>query len=213
MRLLILGCDGLVVHLTETFANDGHTVTVMDTSPDRLDVLPRNPHVKAVLTTDSLMEDLRDVAINHVDTFLAHWGIDKSLAGRGGLLVGGAPQSAPTREIFLLQRKSSRVGMSLGKTTGWIHRTALKQRKVKMLSNCSYEKIDDQGLHLKVGDSSELLEVDSVIICAGQVPARELLQPLKEAGITTQLIGGADDAGELDARRAIDQGTRMAAVV
>ncbi len=146
-----------------------------------------------------------------IDAYLDEWGIDRDMSQRGGLKAAVRPE--PQRQVTLCQRRAGKLGANLGKTTGWIHRTALKQRKVKMLSNCSYEKIDDQGLHLKVGDSSELLEVDSVIICAGQVPARELLQPLKEAGITTQLIGGADDAGELDARRAIDQGTRMAAVV
>ena len=119
----------------------------------------------------------------------------------------------PTRQVTLCQRKAGKLGAGLGKTTGWIHRTSLKHRKVKMLSNCSYEKVDDAGLHLKIGDKVELLEVDNVIICAGQEPSRELLEPLKNAGVVTYLIGGADEARELDARRAIDQGTRLAAAI
>jgi len=146
-----------------------------------------------------------------IDAYLDEWGIDRRMSERGGLKPAQRP--TPPRQVTLCQRKVGKLGANLGKTTGWIHRTSLKHRKVAMLSNCSYEKIDDQGLHLRVGEKSQVLEVDHVVICAGQVPARELLEPLRQAGIKAQLIGGADESGELDARRAIDQGTRLAAVV
>ncbi|MBJ92908.1 MAG: NADPH-dependent 2,4-dienoyl-CoA reductase [Rickettsiales bacterium] len=158
-----------------------------------------------------------DVAefLTHVDagkdpiaSYLAEWGIDRQMTGRGGLKKAQRP--APARQVTLCQRRVGKLGANLGKTTGWIHRTSLKHRKVKMLSNCSYQRIDDQGLHLRVGEKEQLLEVDNIVICAGQEPLRELLEPLMEAGISTHLIGGADEAGELDARRAIDQGTRLA---
>ncbi len=146
-----------------------------------------------------------------IDSYLDEWGVDREMSERGGLKKAQA--ELPTRQVTLCQRKAGKLGAGLGKTTGWIHRTSLKHRKVKMLSNCSYEKVDDAGLHLKIGDKVELLEVDNVIICAGQEPSRELLEPLKNAGVVTYLIGGADEARELDARRAIDQGTRLAAAI
>ena len=148
---------------------------------------------------------------NAIDSYLDEWGIDREMSERGGLKKARA--ELPPRQVTLCQRKTGKLGAGLGKTTGWIHRTSLKHRKVKMLSNCSYQKIDDAGLHLKIGDKAELLEVDNVIICAGQEPSRELLEPLRAAGVLTQLIGGADEARELDARRAIDQGTRLAASI
>ena len=146
-----------------------------------------------------------------VDAYLDEWGVDREMTARGGLKK--AERSTSPRQVTLCQRKSGKLGSGLGKTTGWIHRTALKHRKVKMLSNCSYQKIDDAGLHLKIGDKEEILEVDHVIICAGQEPARELLDPLRSAGVRVEVIGGADEARELDARRAIDQGTRLAAAI
>jgi 2,4-dienoyl-CoA reductase (NADPH2) len=101
----------------------------------------------------------------------------------------------------------------LGKTTGWIHRSALKQRDVSMLSRCQYDKIDDDGLHIRIDGEPRLLAVDNVVICAGQVSDRSLEAPLEEAGVTVHVIGGASQASELDARRAFDQGTRLAATV
>ena len=148
---------------------------------------------------------------NPIDSYLNEWGVDREMSERGGLKK--AHTDLPARQVTLCQRKAGKLGAGLGKTTGWIHRTSLKHRKVKMLSNCSYEKVDDAGLHLKVGDKDELLDVDHIIICAGQEPSRELLEPLRSAGVMTQLIGGADEARELDARRAIDQGTRLAAAI
>ncbi|CNE89856.1 2%2C4-dienoyl-CoA reductase [Yersinia enterocolitica] len=145
--------------------------------------------------------------------FSQEWGIDQDLAQRGGLSpVGGKVHPSP-RQIFLLQRKTSKVGEGLGKTTGWIHRTSLAMRGVRMLNSVSYESIDDEGLHIIRAEQASCLPVDTIIICAGQEPRRELHQPLLEMGKTVHLIGGADIAAELDARRAIDQGTRLALAI
>ncbi|EKN4116052.1 oxidoreductase [Yersinia enterocolitica] len=145
--------------------------------------------------------------------FSQEWGIDQDLAQRGGLSpVGGKAHPSP-RQIFLLQRKTSKVGEGLGKTTGWIHRTSLAMRGVRMLNSVSYESIDDEGLHIIRAEQASCLPVDTIIICAGQEPRRELHQPLLEMGKTVHLIGGADIAAELDARRAIDQGTRLALTI
>ncbi|CAI0921819.1 FAD-dependent oxidoreductase [Serratia quinivorans] len=142
--------------------------------------------------------------------FNREWGIDGQLNQRGGLAVEGPVATHAARQIYLLQRKTSKVGEGLGKTTGWIHRTSLAMRGVKMLNSVSYQRIDDEGLHISRAEQESCLPVDTVIICAGQEPRRELQQPLLEMGKTVHLIGGADVAAELDARRAIDQGTRLA---
>jgi len=144
--------------------------------------------------------------------FWKEWGIDTTLQARGGV-VGIKPQvHAPARQVFLLQRKASKVGDGLGKTTGWIHRTGLKNKQVQMLNSVEYLKIDDAGLHIRIGEGEEkLLPVDNIVICAGQDPLRELYDGLVEAGQAVHLIGGADVAAELDAKRAIDQGSRLAA--
>ncbi len=99
----------------------------------------------------------------------------------------------------------------MGKTTGWVHRASLKHRGVETLAGCEYLAIDDEGLHIRHQEQQRLLEVDTVVVCAGQEPVRELLEPLQAAGVAVHLIGGADEAAELDAKRAIDQGTRVAA--
>ncbi|QOW15745.1 putative NADPH dehydrogenase [Yersinia pestis] len=145
--------------------------------------------------------------------FSTEWGIDQDLAHRGGLSPAGAKVPPSPRQIFLLQRKASKVGEGLGKTTGWIHRTSLAMRGVKMLNSVSYEAIDDKGLHIIRAEQACCLPVDTIIICAGQEPRRELHQPLLDMGKTVYLIGGADKAVELDARRAIDQGTRLALAI
>jgi len=147
------------------------------------------------------------------DAFFRQWGVDMSLSGRGGVEGQKPDFGAPAREVHLLQRKTSKPGAGLGKTTGWIHRTSLKNFGVNMLSGVSYERIDDQGLHIRIGEEARCLEVDNVVICAGQVPNRALADALKEAGVSVHLIGGADVAAELDAKRAIDQGTRVAAAL
>jgi 2,4-dienoyl-CoA reductase (NADPH2) len=133
------------------------------------------------------------------------------VAQPGGLSPQGPQPHASPREVYLLQRKQSKVGDGLGKTTGWIHRASLQMKKVKMLSGVSYHKIDDAGLHVVIKDEAQVLPVDNVIICAGQDPLRELQQPLLDAGKAVHLIGGADVAAELDAKRAIRQGSELAA--
>ncbi|MFC3532573.1 FAD-dependent oxidoreductase [Vogesella facilis] len=148
-----------------------------------------------------------------VAAFMREWGVDMDIATAGGLAASGPqPQPSP-RQVYLLQRKSSKVGEGLGKTTGWIHRTSLQLKHVKMLPGVSYDRIDDAGLHITVKGEPQLLEVDHIILCAGQDPLRELQQPLLAAGKPVHLIGGADVAAELDAKRAIDQGSRLAAAI
>jgi len=147
--------------------------------------------------------------VPEVEPFMAEWGVDTGYASRGGLTK---PILEPSpREVFLLQRTEGKLGKRLGKTTGWIHRSSLKKKGVKMIGGCAYTKIDDQGLHLSVNGTPQILAVDHVIICAGQVVKRDLQAPLEEAGIAVHLIGGADVAAELDAKRAIKQGTHLAA--
>ncbi|AZN64402.1 NADPH-dependent 2,4-dienoyl-CoA reductase [Acinetobacter johnsonii] len=143
--------------------------------------------------------------------FYDEWGIDTSYAHVGGLKQPVLEQS--DREIYLLQRKAKAVGASLGKTTGWIHRTGLKHRDVKMIAGASYDKIDDQGLHITVNDQPTVLEVDHVIICAGQESYTAMYDQLKADGKNVHLIGGAKEAGELDAKRAIRQGAELAATI
>ena len=140
--------------------------------------------------------------------FFAEWGVETTGATRGGLQAAHIPHVP--RQVHLLQRKSSKVGEGLGKTTGWIHRTGLKNRGVHMLAGVTYRKIDDAGLHITVDGQDRLLEVDNVIVCAGQDPNRELQAVLQAQGVAVHLIGGADKAAELDAKRAIKQGTELA---
>jgi 2,4-dienoyl-CoA reductase (NADPH2) len=142
--------------------------------------------------------------------FCVEWGIDTSLNQVGGLRPEGPQLPKSPRRIVMLQRKASKPGEGLGKTTGWIHRTTLLSRGVKMIPAVSYQKIDDDGLHVLIGGEPQVFDVDNVVICAGQEPRRELLEPLRAAGKTVHLIGGCDVAMELDARRAIAQGTKLA---
>ena len=146
----------------------------------------------------------------NIPAFMKEWGIDMTFSSRSGIEgVTAQPEPSP-REVYLLQRKTTRVGKGLGKTTGWIHRAGLAMKGVRMMPGCDYSHIDDQGLHMTVGDEPQVLPVDTVIICAGQDPLRELVDGLK---LPHHLIGGADEAGELDAKRAINQGTRLAAAM
>ena len=146
--------------------------------------------------------------------FWKEWGIDLGLNARGGV-AGILPQpEAAARQVYLLQRKKSKVGAGLGKTTGWIHRAGLRDRHVEMLAAVEYLRIDDAGLHISVaGAEARVLAVDNVILCAGQTPLRELQAELEDAGVAVHLVGGADVAAELDAKRAIDQGSRVAAAL
>ena len=152
----------------------------------------------------------------HLDEWLAEWGVADPALARGGI-EGMRPKLAPpAREVYLLQRKAGKLGERLGKTTGWIHRTTLKNKQVQMIGGVNYERIADQGLLISHGDKRAdptWLEVDNVVLCAGQEPLRELVEPLRAAGLKVHLIGGADEAAELDAKRAIDQGVRLAAAL
>ena len=143
--------------------------------------------------------------------FYDEWGIDTTYEHVGGLKVPEVEQSP--REIYLLQRKTNSVGAGLGKTTGWIHRTGLKHRHVNMIPGASYDKIDDQGLHITVGEKIMILDVDNVVICAGQESFTAMFDQLQADGKSVHLIGGAKEAGELDAKRAIRQGAELAMLI
>ena len=146
-----------------------------------------------------------------LDAWKREWGVGDPAQTRGGLIKPEV--TAPARQVTLLQRKASQPGKGLGKTTGWIHRAALKKKKVEMLAGVNYEGIDAKGLHISFGEKHEnptLIECDTIVLCTGQEPLQELLAPLQAAGVKTHLIGGAFEAGELDAKRAIDQAVRLA---
>ncbi|MGW3373684.1 FAD-dependent oxidoreductase [Streptomyces hydrogenans] len=145
------------------------------------------------------------------ETYFRQWGVDTSYENRGGLRT--PERNAPPRQVHLLQRKTTKVGAGLGKTTGWIHRTELKHRGVAMVAGVTYDRIDDEGLHLSIDGEPQVLPVDTIVLCSGQEPRRGLYEELVAAGRTAHLIGGADVAAELDAKRAIDQGTRLAATL
>ncbi len=145
------------------------------------------------------------------EAFANEWGIDRSLVARGGVEGVSASPAAPGREIWLLQRSEGKPGAGLGKTTGWVHRLNLKRHGIKSLSGVGYVRIDDAGLHIEQDGKVQVLEVDNVVICAGQLENRELAAELESNGITAHLIGGANIAGELDAKRAIREGCELAA--
>ncbi|MBE9396743.1 NADPH-dependent 2,4-dienoyl-CoA reductase [Pontibacterium sp. N1Y112] len=172
----------------------------------------------AVIGAGGIGFDISEVLIHqgqstsqNIEAFMTEWGIDMSLQARGG--VEGVEKSfePAAREVYLMQRKASKVGAQLGKTTGWVHRIDLAKKGVHMLSKCEYLKVDDEGLHMLVGGEPEVLAVDNVVVCAGQEPNRTLADQISSKPI--HLIGGADVAAELDAKRAIDQGTRLAAAI
>ncbi len=197
----------------------------------RLPAIPGSDHPKTLLYTDVLLrgKDLgKKVSIVgaggigfDMATYLSHapessapepelffrqWGIDPDMKGRGGLAEKGPEDIPSPRQICLLQRKDEKPGKRLGKTTGWIHRLCLERKKVRMISGAEYEKIDDQGLHIRRKGKAEIIEADHVIICAGQEERRELWDELKKKHRNLHLIGGADRAGELDAKKAIARG-------
>ncbi|MFT6118124.1 MAG: 2,4-dienoyl-CoA reductase (NADPH2) [Yoonia sp.] len=161
-----------------------------------------------LVTDDSPTEDL--------NAWLTEWGVADPEDVRGGVAAAGPQPEAPVREVTLLQRKAQKLGKNLGKTTGWIHRAALQMKNVKMIGGVNYERIDADGLHVSYGEAREnpmLIVVDTIVLCVGQVPERSLADALIAAGRTCHVIGGADVASELDAKRAIDQGTRLAATL
>ena len=188
------------VDVVEGRADVGHRAAIIGAGGIGFDV--------AELLTHDGDGDVTAFEERAIDAFCAEWGIDRSVRDRGGIVE---PHAGHTRrEVWLLQRKTSKVGAGLAKTTGWIRRTLLKQRGVRMLAGVEYERIDDAGLHVNVEGSAQVLEVDTIVICAGQLPRRDLVDDLRALGIAPTLIGGADVALELDAKRAIDQATRVA---
>lgn len=186
-----------------------------------LDVLAHNKPVGprvAIIGAGGIGFDVAEFLVEHapsatldVARWTREWGVDMQLDTRGGLAP--AQPEAPARQVWLLQRSEGRPGARLNKTTGWVHRATLKAKRVTMLGGVSYERFDDQGLHITVDGQPQVLPVDNVIVCAGQEPNRSLADALIAAGIKTHVIGGADVAAELDAKRAIDQGTRLAATL
>ncbi|MFF3707359.1 FAD-dependent oxidoreductase [Streptomyces phaeochromogenes] len=157
------------------------------------------------------LTDGGDKASEDPATYFRHWGVDMEYRAPGGLGIPERP--APPRTVHLLQRKTSKVGGGLGKTTGWIHRTELKHRGVTMVPGVQYDRIDDAGLHVTVDGRASVLPVDTIVLCTGQEPRRDLYEALRADGRSVHLIGGADVAAELDAKRAIKQGTELAAAL
>jgi 2,4-dienoyl-CoA reductase (NADPH2) len=160
-----------------------------------------------------LVHDGRSPAV-HLDEWLREWGVVDPADARGGVAMNRSQPEPPAREVTLLQRKAGKLGANLGKTTGWIHRATLKMNNVRMIGDVNYERIDDDGLLITYGEKHERpewIDVDNIVLCAGQLPQRELEDPLASAGIPTHVIGGADVATELDAKCAIDQGSRLGA--
>jgi len=146
------------------------------------------------------------------EDWLRSWGVDMEYRSAGGLLTK-RNETKSTRDVILLQRKETKLGATLGKSTGWIHRASLKKQGVKMVSGVSYKRIDAEGLHVVIDNKEQCYNVDNVILCTGQEPRRDLYQGLIDAGLSVELIGGADVATELDAKRAIDQASRLAAKI
>ena len=162
--------------------------------------------------SEYLAHEGESTALN-IEAWLKEWGIDKSMKARSGIEGVQAEVHPSPREIFMLKRSKGKFGGGLGKTTGWIHRTSLKNKKVQFINQVQYSKIDDEGLHYIQNGAQKVLTVDNVIICAGQLPFKELLEPLEAEGIKVHVVGGADVAAELDAKRAIDQASRLAAMI
>ncbi|MBY5991658.1 FAD-dependent oxidoreductase [Ferrimonas balearica] len=159
------------------------------------------------------LSEAHESATLHPGTWLAQWGIDPDYQANGGLIERDSTAFESAREIYLLQRKTSKPGKGLGKTTGWIHRTVLKDRGVKMLTGVAYQKVSDQGLHIEQDGQQKVLEVDTVVLCAGQESNRTLGEALGDAGVGFRYVGGADVAAELDAKRAIRQAAEIAAAL
>ncbi|MHA1129121.1 MAG: FAD-dependent oxidoreductase, partial [Alphaproteobacteria bacterium] len=150
----------------------------------------------------------------NLEEWKIEWGVGDPATTPGGLAASGPKPEAAARQVTLLQRKAQKLGKGLGKTTGWIHRAALAMKSVEMIGGVNYEEITAAGLHISTGEGREnprLIEVDTIVLCAGQLPERSLADALEAKGIIVHVIGGADVAAELDAKRAINQGSRLAA--
>jgi len=191
-----------------------------------IDVLKKSSHPGkrvAVIGAGGIGFDVSEFLVHEGDSptenlpdWMVEWGVSDPAVNRGGLAPEGPKPDAPARAVTLLQRKAEKHGRRLGKTTGWIHRAALNMKDVQFVGGVNYERIDEAGLHVSFGEAREnptVIEADDIVLCAGQVPDRTLADALDAAGISHHVIGGADVAAELDAKRAIDQGTRLAATL
>jgi len=195
-------------------SDHGKVVSYLDVLSGRVNVGKR----AAIIGAGGIGFDVAEYLVHEGDSstldparWMAEWGVDPSFESRGSLVK---PQpEPPAREVWLLQRSAGKPGARLGKTSGWVHRATLKAKQVKMLGGVEYLGVDDAGLKIRVDGVEHLLPVDHVVVCAGQEPRRDLQAELLAAGITAHLIGGADVAAELDAKRAIDQGSRLAAAL
>ena len=186
-----------------------------------IDVLARHCQVGAnvaIIGAGGIGFDVAEYLVEHepspttdIARWTREWGVDMQLAQRGGLQP--AQPEPPARKIWLLQRTDGRLGARLNKTTGWVHRATLKGKHVQMLGHVIYQRFDDQGLHISIDGAPQILPVDHVVVCAGQEPDRRLADELIAAGLKVHVIGGADLAAELDAKRAIAQGTRLASTL
>jgi 2,4-dienoyl-CoA reductase (NADPH2) len=193
-----------------------HVVNYYDVLAGHVDVGPR----VAIIGAGGIGFDVAEFLVtpqtakNDLDHWLAEWGVGDPSEMRGGLRPSGPQPEAPARQVTLLQRKTQKLGKGLGKTTGWIHRAALQMKNVTMTGGVNYERIDRSGLHVSFGTAREnptVIEADTIVLCAGQEPERGLADALIAVGQVPHVIGGADVAAELDAKRAIDQGVRLAA--
>jgi 2,4-dienoyl-CoA reductase (NADPH2) len=200
--------------LTIEGADDPRVLSYIDVLRDKRPVGAR----VAVIGAGGIGFDVSEYLVEHgaspttdLRRWAKEWGVDLEQNERGGLTT--AQPEPPAREVWLLQRSEGTPGKRLNKTTGWVHRATLKAKRVKMIGGVTYEKIDERGLHVLIGDQPQVIEVDTIVVCAGQEPNRTLADQLIAAGITTHIIGGADVAAELDAKRAIAQGTRLAATL
>ena len=236
-RLEVLGVDVRLGTAADLTVLAGFDEVVISTGVEpRVPSIPGIDHPKAVLYSqvlDGTIVPGKKVAVigaggigvdvsvflthdpsETLEDWLAHWGVGDpdagdSWMGRGGLT--DPTERHPVREVTLIQRKTTMIGKDLGKTSGWAHRSVLKQSRVQQINGATYDLIDDAGLHITVNGEPRVLDVDHVVICAGQESVRGLYDELAAAGKTVQIIGGADVAAELDAKRAIEQGVRLAA--
>ncbi|MGB3245427.1 MAG: NADPH-dependent 2,4-dienoyl-CoA reductase [Sulfitobacter sp.] len=199
--------------------NDGNTVSYIDVLNGTAKVGERVAVIGAggigFDVSEYLVQDGESATLN-LPEWMAEWGVSDPAKHRAGLAPEGPQPHKPARQVTMLQRKTTKVGKGLGKTTGWIHRASLVMKDVQMIAGVNYEKIDAEGLHISFGDARQdptLIEADTIVLCAGQLSDRSLADALEAKGMTCHVIGGADVAAELDAKRAIDQGTRLAATL
>ena len=211
---VVLATGILPRHVDFPGADHAKVISYLDVLSGRVKVGPR----AAIIGAGGIGFDVAEYLVHEGESstmdkarWMAEWGVDPTFETRGSLAP--ARPEPPAREIWLLQRSPGKPGARLGKTSGWVHRAALKAKQVKMLGGVEYLGVDETGLRIRVDGAEQTLPVDQVVVCAGQEPRRDLHAELLAAGRTAHLIGGADVAAELDAKRAIDQGSRLAAAL